>query len=256
MEIKILGCYGGNAPGYHLTSFLINNKILVDAGAVTSSLMIKEQSNLETIFLTHSHLDHVLGIPFLADNINANGTRDNPVEIVSIREVIEPVKDYILNDRIWPDFTQIPHGISPVLKFRIIEEDEESIINGLKIRAVKVSHSIPAVGYIVSDESGTIAYTGDTGPTKKIWERIRKEKNLKFIITEVSYPNNMRGLAEISRHLTPEMLKDEIKKIALPNLPIYIYHLKPAFIEEIKKDIASLNMSNVILLKQGETYRF
>jgi hypothetical protein len=45
MEIKILGCYGGNAPGYYLTSFLINNKILVDAGAVTSSLTIKEPSN-------------------------------------------------------------------------------------------------------------------------------------------------------------------------------------------------------------------
>jgi len=39
-------------------------------------------------------------------------------------------------------------------------------------------------------------------------------------------------------------------------LPIYIYHLKPAFIEEIKKDIASLNMSNVILLEQGNIYRF
>ncbi|MEK6589530.1 MAG: 3',5'-cyclic-nucleotide phosphodiesterase [Nitrospinota bacterium] len=252
MEIKVLGCYGGNAPGQHLTSFLINNRILVDAGSVTSALTLKEQTDIDVIILTHSHLDHVLGIPFLADNIN--GRKKNTVDIVSVNDVIEPVKEHILNDRIWPDFTQIPHTVSPILRFKIIEEDTETMINGLKIRPVKVSHSIPTVGYIIADESGAIAYTGDTGPTKKIWERIRQEKNLKFIITEVSYPNNMKKLAEISRHLTTEMLKEEIKKIDLPNIPIYIYHLKPPFIEEIKSEIAQL--PNVTVLRQGDVYKF
>jgi ribonuclease BN (tRNA processing enzyme) len=252
MEIKVLGCYGGNAPGQHLTSFLINNRILVDAGSVTSALPLKEQTDIDVIILTHSHLDHVLGIPFLADNIN--GRKKNTVDIVSVNDVIEPVKEHILNDRIWPDFTQIPHTVSPILRFKIIEEDTETMINGLKIRPVKVSHSIPTVGYIIADESGAIAYTGDTGPTKKIWERIRQEKNLKFIITEVSYPNNMKKLAEISRHLTTEMLKEEIKKIDLPNIPIYIYHLKPPFIEEIKSEIAQL--PNVTVLRQGDVYKF
>lgn len=254
MEIKILGCYGGNAPGYYLTSFLINDNILVDAGSVTSALTVKEQANITTILLSHSHLDHVLGIPFLADNIN--GRNNGPTEIVSIREVIEPIKDYILNDCIWPDFTQIPHTISPVLKFKIIDEDTEFAINGLKIRAVRVNHSIPTVGYIIADNSGAIAYTGDTGPTTKIWEKVKHLKNLKFIITEVSYPNSMKELAEISRHMTPEMLKKEIEKIPSIDVPIYIYHIKPQFIEEIKRDIASLNIPNLKILEQGDIYRF
>lgn len=254
MKLKILGCYGGNAPGYHLTSFLINNKILVDAGSVTAALTIKEQTDIDAILLTHSHLDHVSGIPFLADNIN--GRKKNPIDIIAVKEVIEPLKTHILNDHIWPDFTQIPHTVSPVLRFKVIEEDKEVFTNELKIRAVKVSHSIPTVGYIIADESGAMVYTGDTGPTKKIWERIREEKNLKFIITEVSYPNSMKDLSEISRHLTPEMLKKEIEKIALPDIPIYIYHLKPQFLEEIKKDIASLNLPNIKILEQGDIYKF
>ncbi|MBI3813481.1 MAG: MBL fold metallo-hydrolase, partial [Nitrospinae bacterium] len=86
MELKILGCYGGNAPGYHLTSFLINNKILVDAGSVTAALTIKEQTDIDAILLTHSHLDHVSGIPFLADNIN--GRKSNPIDIIAVKEVI------------------------------------------------------------------------------------------------------------------------------------------------------------------------
>ena len=98
MELKILGCYGGSAPGYRLTSFLVNNKVLVDAGSVTSAITIKEQTDIETVLLSHSHLDHVLGIPFLADNIN--GLKNTPIDIVSVKEVIEPVKDHILNDRI------------------------------------------------------------------------------------------------------------------------------------------------------------
>jgi hypothetical protein len=38
MEIRVLGCYGGELPGYFLGSFMLDGKLVVDAGAITSVL--------------------------------------------------------------------------------------------------------------------------------------------------------------------------------------------------------------------------
>jgi hypothetical protein len=32
MKVKVLGCYGGNIPGYGMTSFLVNGTLALDAG--------------------------------------------------------------------------------------------------------------------------------------------------------------------------------------------------------------------------------
>jgi len=69
LRIRVLGCYGGSAPGMRPTSFLVNERIAVDGGALTTTLSIAEQAGLTHVFLTHSHLDHLCTLPFLADNV-------------------------------------------------------------------------------------------------------------------------------------------------------------------------------------------
>jgi len=43
MQIKVLGCYGAEMPGYRTSGFLINEDTLLDAGTVVSVLSVKEQ---------------------------------------------------------------------------------------------------------------------------------------------------------------------------------------------------------------------
>src|SRR4030067_2425107 len=69
MKIKVLGCSGAELPGHRPPSFLLDGKILFDTGSLTDTLDIKGQLRIKHIFISHPHLDHILGIPFLADNL-------------------------------------------------------------------------------------------------------------------------------------------------------------------------------------------
>jgi ribonuclease BN (tRNA processing enzyme) len=69
MKIRVLGCHGSQLPNYNTTSFLLGQNALLDAGAVTAVLSIREQLKTDYVFITHAHLDHVRDIMFLADNI-------------------------------------------------------------------------------------------------------------------------------------------------------------------------------------------
>ena len=51
MIFKSLGCYGAQLPAYRTTSFLIDDHLLVDAGAVTLSLTMEEQANIKNILI-------------------------------------------------------------------------------------------------------------------------------------------------------------------------------------------------------------
>ena len=254
MEIRVLGCHGADMPGYKTSSFLINNDTLLDAGTVTSTLTHKEQGQLKNIFLTHSHFDHIKDILFLADNLT--GQNRNAINIISIPEVLNVLKTHVLNATIWPDFTAIPSEQKPILKLVPIEEGVEYSFSDLKVKAINVSHTVNAVGYIVKDDLGCLIYSGDTGPTEKIWKVSQEFKNLKAVIIETSFPNRMEEMATRLGHLTASTLAEEIKKFTRDNLNIYIYHIKPQYIDEIREEISAIKSPFVKILEIGDVINF
>ncbi len=252
MKFKVLGCFGGQGPGFNLSSFLIEDRYLLDAGSVSTTLSFEEQIKIDHILLTHAHLDHTCGICFLADNVL--GQRKTPVTIYSIPFVINSLKEHMFNNVVWPDFTQIPNADSPVLALKVIGEGISYSIGDLSVTPIAVSHNVPGVGYLVKGSTGTILYTGDTGPTKKIWKVAASVRGLKAIIVEISFPNRLQKIADLSGHLTPQVLQMEIAKADHSFPPIYVTHLKPQFLEEIAQELHP--SPRIQILDQGKTYRF
>lgn len=252
MKFRVLGCFGGQGPGFNLSSFLIEDRYLLDAGAASSTLSFEEQAKIDHILLTHAHLDHICGIFFLADNVL--GQRQTPITIYSIPFVINSLKDHMFNNVIWPDFTQIPNPDSPTIALKVIGEGSSYSIGDLSVTPIVVSHSVPGVGYLIKGTGGAILYTGDTGPTKKIWRVIASVENLKVVIVEISFPSRLQKIADLSGHLTPQGLQTEIAKAGAPLPPIYITHIKPQFLGEITQELQS--SPQIQILEQGKTYQF
>jgi hypothetical protein len=48
------------------------------------------------------------------------------------------------------------------------------------------------------------------------------------------------------------MLRGEIVKLGRPEVPIYIYHLKPSYLERIKTDLNALRLPNLHFLEEGQ----
>jgi len=254
MKVKVLGCSGAEFPGHNLPGFLLDDEILLDAGSLTNILDEGAQLKIGNIFITHAHLDHIRGIPFLADNI-ITGSRRHKVNIFSIPTVIKTIQKNLLNSSVWPNFTVIPDPQNAVLNLKTLEIGQSMKINDFTITPYEVNHSVPAVGYLVEDKKKRrLFYTGDTGPSDVTWLKIGT-KRIHGLIMEVSFPNRMGKMAILTGHLTPKLFKEELSKInPLPDM-IYITHPKPQFFKTIKRELEKLNIKNLRLLRDGETIR-
>jgi ribonuclease BN (tRNA processing enzyme) len=235
MKLRVLGCSGG-IGGRHLrtTSFLIDGDILLDAGTGVGDLTLAELSQIDTIFITHSHLDHVTSIPFLVDTVG--GMRQKPITVYAIRGTMEIMKNHLFNWAIWPDFTEIPTPEAPFLRYEEIEVGKTVSLGGRSITAIPARHTVPAVGYHLDSGAASLVFTGDTGPNDALWRVVNRIENLKYLIIETAFSNKERVLADISRHLCPLTLAEELKKMER-SPEIYITHMKPGEIEPTMLEI-------------------
>src|SRR3989338_5716825 len=96
MRIRVLGCYGAEMPGFRTSGFLINDDTLLDAGTVVSVLSVEEQLKINNIIISHTHLDHIKDIQFLADNVI--GKRKRPINLISTHGVLDVLRANILNN--------------------------------------------------------------------------------------------------------------------------------------------------------------
>ena len=123
MKIDFLGCSGGiegSTPvGRSLndyarsTCYRINDRVLIDAGTGAGRLGMSEMVRIEHVLLTHAHLDHVACLPLMIDTIA--GLRKTPTRTWGLPGVLTILRDHILNDAVWPDFTTIPSAEHPFL---------------------------------------------------------------------------------------------------------------------------------------------
>ena len=235
MRLRVLGCSGG-IGGRHMrtTSFLVDGDVLLDAGTGVGDLSLAELSLVDHIFITHSHLDHVASIAFIADTVG--GMRAQPILVHATRETIQILKNHIFNWEIWPDFTQIPSPEAPFMRYAEIELGRTVSLAGRAFTPLPAIHTVPAVGFLLDSGSGSLVFTGDTGPNDALWEIVNGLENLHYLIIETAFANKERHLAELSRHLCPSMLAEELVKFEL-DAEIYVTHLKPGETELTMQEI-------------------
>jgi ribonuclease BN (tRNA processing enzyme) len=251
----VLGCYGGQLLGFRLTSFLLNDSILLDAGSPTEALSLEEQHGIRHICLSHVHLDHIKDIAFIADNRSLKrlgGNTDNrTVTIHSLAENNRLLKQHFLNDLIWPDFTRIPSAEDAILSLKDIKAEVPFEIDGVRITPIEVNHPVPCTGFLLDQDGKQVIYTADTGNTDRLWEIANAQPNLKAIIMDCSFPNAYQHLADISGHLTPNgMMKDLQKFKQLGSVQVYLYHMKPESLNIMAAEVEALNVPHLRMLTQ------
>ncbi len=259
VKFKVLGCFGGDDPSCRMTSFLINDTVAIDAGAITRALEIEQQRRIRHVVITHTHSDHTATLPFLIENIF--GFDDDAVTIYSTRRVLANVKRHLFNNDTWPDFSRIPNHLYPSVRFVEITTGEPFTIGGveggdLEITPIPVNHIVPTVGLLIRQAQSSIGFTSDTGPTEEFWARANQTENLGAVITECSFPNRLQAVADISLHLTPGTLAEELEKLNT-GPRVLLYHLKPPYLDEIRAELQTTPLSHSVEeLEQDRVYDF
>lgn len=253
MRIRVLGCYGGSCPGMRPTSFLVNERIAVDAGALTMTLSLEEQARLTHVFLSHSHIDHLSTLPFLADNVLP--LIREPVLLCGPSDTVRCLGDHLFNDRLWPDFTRISNGMTVVFRLQTLGLGESVRAHGLEVTPFPMEHAVACFGYLLSEAGGSVIICGDTGSTKGLREILPKAGKLKAIVLESSFPRRMAGIAALSRHLCTDSFVAEVRNLPA-DVTILVTHYKPGCEDDIRAEISEFGQRNVEFLEQDREYRF
>ena len=253
MDLRVLGCHGGETPHHRTTAFLIDERMSIDAGALTSQLELVDQARIEVVLVSHSHMDHVRDLATIADNRAQMGCKT--LVIAAIRETIAALREDFFNDRLWPDFAAIPSREQPTIAFQEIPLDQPTKVLDYTITAIPVHHTVDSAGYIIDDGKGAIGFSGDTGPTDALWAKLNGVPNLRALLMEVSFPNREQELANASGHHTPQTLIEDLKKFKAPqDLATMLYHIKPAFQAEVERECAKLKGVNLHILKLKDQF--
>ena len=253
MRIKVLGCHGGELPGHRTTAFLIEEKLTIDGGAITAALELDDILKIDDIFLTHSHFDHMKDVPLMTDLLV--GQRPKPVVVHGPAETMQAMDKDVFNNRVWPDFRKIPNEQQPVLAFEEMPVRTAVSCQGYRIRAIPVHHPVYSVGYILEGRDGAVAFSGDTGPTDELWRVVNGTPNVKAVFIELSFPSTMQWLADVSGHLTPRTVMGELGKLDRRGAKVYLYHIKPAVIDEVKAEVKALRKDFLHVCELDEVYK-
>jgi ribonuclease BN (tRNA processing enzyme) len=248
MKLRILGSFGGDSPSCRMTSFLIDDSVAVDAGAITRALSIEEQHAIGHVLVTHTHMDHTASLPFLIEN--TFGADREAVSIYCTKRVLAGVRKHLFNNDTWPDFTRIPDRSYPSVRFVTIEPETPFEITGiqggdLEVTAIPVNHIVPTTGLLLRQGGSSTIFTSDTGPTERIWEIANQTADLGAVITECSFPNRLQEVADVSLHLSPNTLAEELAKLKR-DVPVYLYHLKPPYLEELRAELAATDLPHPV----------
>lgn len=267
-----LGVEGGgkedNLSAYLLTTGNSKNFIALDAGTLVSGLekttTIKSLKKLgiqatspltlagtvltkyiKAYVLSHPHLDHINGLVI-------NSPLDTKKNILGLDSTIDYLRDFIFNDKIWPNFAS--EGINPLHQYhyqRLTIGQTYSIAEtSMTVQAFLLNHGdgYPSTAFLIQSDKQYVLYLGDLGPdaieqseqTKKLWHTIAplvRNKTLHGIFIECSFSDEQQD-NQLYGHLTPAWLFQELNQLAaivnpnkpkqaLKNLPIIVTHIKP-----------------------------
>ena len=237
----------------HLSCFVVDDSVAIDAGSLAMAASADQRDKIRDVVLTHAHLDHVAGLPLFVDDLFA--TLHEPIRVHATAEVIEVLEKNIFNWDVYPRFSELHNANGPVMTYEPFEIGREFNVKHLRFRAIGVNHKVPAVGFLISDSAATIALTSDTAEMNGFWDLVNLEDNLKAVLIECAFPNELNDLAAVSHHLTPASLNNEMAKLK-QECPILVINLKPMYRREIVAQLSRLGIRKLEVLSVGQIYRW
>ena len=240
MQVRVLGAHNLESLHTKHTCFLVDGVLAVDAGSLASALTAEEQAGIEALLLTHRHFDHVRDLPTLAlSTLEASG----PISVYGLPETLEEVASRIVDGVLYPDFTKRMTEEGPKLSFNPVGDNEDSWHGTYRVRAHRVPHSAPCIGYVVTGPDGhTFAYTGDCGGG--LLPFFQDPAGPSTLFVEVTYADGMLERAWASGHLTPGLLGAELEEaikhgVAMPH--IMVVHRDARYEGDIERELRAVS---------------
>ena len=251
MRIELLPSSIPATDSQFLVSFVIDDTVAIDAGAIGLLADLERQRAIRHVFITHEHLDHIASLAIFLENVYDPGPEC--VEILAAADVLEFLHGDVFNGRVWPDFFALSSPDNAFLRTTVLQPMVPVVRGGLTVTPVPVSHGVETLGLVVDDGRTTVAFPSDTGPTEHLWCHLAAMPELKAVFLEASFPASLSDLASLTGHLCTRTFPIEAAKLPAGVRKIVV-HRKARYAAEIARELESLGLANVELVRPGHVY--
>jgi len=240
LRLRALGVAGAPAPGRLTTTFELTGGLIVDTGAAAHGLSRTEQSGIGEILLSHAHLDHTLGLPFLLASLTPR-VHGHP-------ETLAAVSESLLDGRIWPSLQHRAEWVE-------IEPGGQTSVAGWEVDVLGASHTVPCLTFLFATRAGMegpLAIVGDTRLDEDLVAAVAAVRPAHCVV-EVSYPDSEAETAVRYGHQTPRDLRAWREALG-PDCLLLVTHLKPQHETSARSDCAALNDPRLRILSDGDVF--
>jgi len=252
MRVTVLGCNGSITGNLRTTCYQVDDDILIDAGTGAGDLSLRQAIAINTVFLTHSHLDHCCLLPMLADA--AGNFRNAPLTVYALPETISAVRRNILNGELWPDYAALPTPERPYIRFQPIAQGETVELDGRKFTALPTKHSVPCVGYQLDSGAASWVYSGDTTFCTEFWQVLNRIGNLRYLLIETTFLNANTVVAARAGHMTASLLAQGLRLMQRP-VELFIVHMEAGREDDTLREILqAANAFHPVPLQRGQVF--
>lgn len=188
MRLELLGT-GGYFPNEsrHTAGYLLpETGVLFDAGTSASRAVEKLETEELDIFLTHAHIDHIVGltyllVPLLEKRITKARLHGRPQDLAAVQE-------HLFSKPLFP--VDVPFELHELT-------GEINLQGGAVLRTCDLQHPGGTVGYRIDWPDRSMAYITDTVMDGSYTEFIR---GVDLLLHECYFPDEKAHLAEKTGH--------------------------------------------------------
>jgi len=196
MEAMILGCGGMMPlPNRHLTSVLLRREgelFLFDCGEGTQVSLRRlnlRWKKISVIFISHTHADHVTGIPGLL-MLSSQVDRDDPLYIIGPPRIAEYIE---ANRRVLDMYINYEIIVQEITAPGIVYKGD-----GFHVRCFPLSHTKPCYGYTLEEDMRPGEFHPQKAkelniPMGKLWGKLQKGETIKTDDARVITPDQVVG---------------------------------------------------------------
>lgn len=222
LKLTVLGSGAAIPDGEGVQSgYLVSKEgespVLVDCGSGVvhrigqSSVSVLD---IDTVFISHPHPDHVLDIVSL---VQARRLQDRPdLKVFGPSGTRKTVKELLGAMDLWgKSSVEVTH----------LDDGSEYVINGYQVEALKTKHSIPSFAFRFD---GDLVYTGDTEKFSGLSEFLG---DARVVIHDASFPVG----SGLENHVSVEDIRDIVRDLDVERL--ILSHFYPGARESVDESL-------------------